>query len=150
MPAAIHQSMSYLLARICRAQRGKVQQALAPLELYPGQEMLLVQLWQKDGLTQAELAAHMGVQPATLTRMVDRLSQNGLIERRPDPDDKRLARVFLLDEGRFLRGSVEALWEDLDGQIFAGMALAERLLLRRLLAQMAENLADTLCSTVSV
>ena len=48
-----------------------------------------------EGLKQSELAEMLDLQPITLTRLVDRLCANGLIERRADPNDRRAKRLYL-------------------------------------------------------
>jgi MarR family transcriptional regulator, transcriptional regulator for hemolysin len=50
---------------------------------------VLVRLDRSEGLNQSELAEMLDLQPITLTRLLDKLSDSGLIERRPDPDDRR-------------------------------------------------------------
>jgi MarR family transcriptional regulator for hemolysin len=55
----------------------------------------MVQLERAEGLKQSELAEILDLQPITLTRLIDRLCDNGLIERRSDPNDRRAKRLFL-------------------------------------------------------
>jgi DNA-binding MarR family transcriptional regulator len=137
----IPETLGYLVAQVCRAHRGRAQELLAALELHPGQEMLLLRLWPGDGLAQSQLAADMCVQPATLTKMLDRLVRNGLVERRVDADDQRVSRIYLTDAGRALQAPVEAVWQTLEAQSMANLSIEERIVLRRLLMQVLSNLA---------
>jgi MarR family transcriptional regulator for hemolysin len=57
---------------------------------------VLSKLARSEGLKQAELAELMDIQPISLTRLIDRLCDSGLIERRPDPKDRRANRLYLL------------------------------------------------------
>ena len=56
---------------------------------------VLLRLERREGLKQSDLAEDLDIQPITLTRLVDRLCDNGLIERRPDPNDRRAKRLYL-------------------------------------------------------
>lgn len=139
---AIPETLGYLLAQICRAHRGKAQEHLSQIGLHTGQEMFLLRLWRKDGQTQSELADEICVQPATITRMIDRLNRAGLVERRADIEDRRVSRVYLTETGRALQESVESIWQDMEQQNFANLTLDEQVLLRRLLLQVYDNLGS--------
>jgi len=68
----------------------------------PTQVSALATIERHGPLTLGELAAHEGVQPPTITAAVGRLEHQGLVERQPDPDDRRIARVVVTREGRKL------------------------------------------------
>jgi DNA-binding MarR family transcriptional regulator len=136
----IPETLGYLLARICRAHRGNAHERLSKIGLHPGQEMFLLRLWRKDGQTQKELADDICVQPATITRMIDRLTKAGLVERQADAEDRRVSRVYLTEAGRALQQPVEDVWREVEQQSFANLTLDEQILLRRLLLQVFENI----------
>ena len=136
----ISESIGALLVQICRAHRNKAHELLSRIDLYPGQEFLLINLWPQDGLTHTEVAENLCVQPATLTKMLDRLVRTGLVKRKMDPDDQRVSRVYLTEKGRELLQPINQVWEELEQISFANLTLEERLLLRRLLLQVYENL----------
>ncbi|MBL8157309.1 MAG: MarR family transcriptional regulator [Anaerolineae bacterium] len=137
---SIYETLGYLMTQICRGHRNRAQELLSELGLYTGQEILLMHLWEQDGRTQSELADLMCIQPATLTKSIDRMSQVGLIERRPDTEDGRVSRVYLRPEGRAMRESVEAVWRQVEAESFANLTTEERILLRRLLMQVNRNI----------
>src|SRR6266571_5311833 len=83
----------------------------------------------------------MEIQSATVTRMVIRMERAGFVERRTDPDDQRVSRVYLTERGRSLQPAVEQGWMALEQQILADFSLEERLLLRRFLEQIYRNLS---------
>jgi MarR family transcriptional regulator, organic hydroperoxide resistance regulator len=141
-PQVIAESLGYLMVQICKAHRNKAQELLTEIGLHVGQEMLLMQLGIGDGLTQSELADEICVQPATLTRSLDRLSRSGLVERRVDTEDQRVSRVYLTEAGRALGQSIEQVWDDLEALSFANLTGEERVLLRRLLLQVYANLQE--------
>ena len=105
------ETTSYLLATICKAHRNWAEQELATVGLHVGQEMLLSHLWQEDGLTQSELAQRLGVQPATVCKMLGRMEAGGLIATRRDERDSRISRVYLSDEGQAFQQALTDAWE---------------------------------------
>lgn len=126
----------YALAKVCRAHRGNVGGMLAEFGLHVGQEMVLIELWQADGLRGGELACRLGVEPPTVTKMLRRLENFGLVERRPDPADARSFRAHLTPEGRALEGPVSRCFERAEEKTLAGLDPSERRELARLLAKM--------------
>ena len=130
----------YALAKVCKAHRGSVGEMLAEVGLHVGQEMVLIELWQTDGLRGGELACRLGVEPPTVTKMLRRLEGIGLVERRPDPADARSFRVYLTEKGRALEDPVSLCWERAEERTFAGLDLSERQELGRLLTKVRTGL----------
>jgi len=86
---------------------------------------VLARLDRFEGLKQTELAEMLDLQPITLTRLLDGLAQNGLIERRPDPDDRRAKRLFLTPAARPLLERLSDLGEELMATALAGLGSSE-------------------------
>ncbi|RMF19937.1 MAG: MarR family transcriptional regulator [Deltaproteobacteria bacterium] len=63
-------------------------------------------LWNEEGLRAVELGRRAGLEPSTMTGLLDRMEADGLIERRPDPNDRRALTIHLTEEGRALREPV--------------------------------------------
>ncbi len=126
----------YALAKVCRAHRGNVGGMLAEFGLHVGQEMVLIELWQADGLRGGELACRLGVEPPTVTKMLRRLENFGLVERRPDPADARSFQAHLTLEGRALEDPVSRCFERAEEKTLAGLDPSERRELARLLTKM--------------
>jgi MarR family transcriptional regulator, organic hydroperoxide resistance regulator len=135
-----YESINFLLSVICRAQRGNMSEALSTIGLYAGQEMFLWHLWRQDGLTQSQMVERMCVQPPTVSKMLDRLEKTGLVERRPDSEDSRISRVYLTERGHSSQSAVSNIWTNIEQQITEGLSVEERIVLRRLLLQVHENL----------
>ncbi|HEY6027311.1 MAG TPA: MarR family transcriptional regulator [Pseudolabrys sp.] len=72
---------------------------------------VLMRLDRFEGLKQSELAEVLDLQPISLTRLLDRLAENGLIERRPDPHDRRANRLYLTPAARPLLEQLAKLGE---------------------------------------
>ncbi|MGE5405433.1 MAG: MarR family winged helix-turn-helix transcriptional regulator [Candidatus Saccharibacteria bacterium] len=70
------------------------------------QSFVLFSLLENDGLTLTEVGARSKIENSTLTTMVDRLEKDGLVERRLDPQDRRMVRLFITDQGRELAEAV--------------------------------------------
>src|SRR3954466_2514690 len=82
---------------------------------------VLLRLERREGLKQSDLAEDLDIQPITLTRLVDRLCDNGLIERRPDPNDRRAKRLYLTPAARPLLDRIATQVEELAGTVLAGV-----------------------------
>ena len=134
------ETTGFALAKACRAHRANVGATLAEVGLHVGQEMVLLELWREDGLKGGELAERLGVEPPTVTRMIQRLEGCGLLERRRDPGDARSFRVCLTQKGRALKGPVAACWQRVEEKTFRGMSPEEKLQFRGLLARVHKNL----------
>jgi DNA-binding MarR family transcriptional regulator len=102
--------------------------------------MLLEYLAQHDGSSQRDLATSLCVEAPTITRMVQRLEQGTLIERRPDPDDARVTRLYLTDAGRAVQQEIYAVWERVEAVTLADFSEEESASLRRLLKKAQHNL----------
>ena len=139
----LKESTAYNLAKLCKVHRGSVGDALAEVGLHVGQEMVLVELWEQDGLRGGELADRLGVEPPTVTKMLRRLEVCGLLERRRDPSDARSFRVYLTQGGRELEGPVERCWEEVEERTLAGMSAGERKTFHRLLTKVRSNVDES-------
>jgi len=130
------------LMRVARAHRTYAASLLSQVGLHPGQEALLMELWNEDRRTQANLADALGVEPPTVTKMLQRMEAADLVSRRPDATDRRAIRVSLTPKGRRLRGRVEKIWAELEAQTVAGLSERQLASLRNLLNTLEGNLTD--------
>ncbi len=138
----IQETISYLLAQVCKAHRNAANTALNSLDLHVGQEMVLLQLSQEDGQTQSQLAERMCVEAPTLTRMLQRMERDHVIRRLPDSEDARISRVYMTKLALDLQPAIEQCWSTLEANTLAGLTAEERMLLRRLLMQVHTNLTQ--------
>jgi DNA-binding MarR family transcriptional regulator len=84
-------------------------------DIRPSFGAVLVPLFEEDGLRLGELAVRSGLTKQTLTTLVRRIEAHGYVERRPDPQDGRAARLFLTRKARTLEPIVVRIIEKLDG-----------------------------------
>jgi MarR family transcriptional regulator, transcriptional regulator for hemolysin len=82
---------------------------------------VLVRLDRCEGLKQSELAEILDLQPITLTRLLDKLCESGLIERRSDPADRRAKRLFLTAAARPFLKKLGDLGEELMATALVGV-----------------------------
>ncbi|MGW0789164.1 MarR family winged helix-turn-helix transcriptional regulator [Streptomyces sp. NPDC002911] len=138
--AALGGPISHAVSRVARLHRITAGRLLKGLGLYPGQEFLMMHLWDTGAVRQAELIKAMDLDPSTVTKMLQRLEQAGHVRRRPDPDDRRAVLVEASEESCGLYAEVRGAWSDLEEHTLAGLGPAERAELTRLLARVEENL----------
>src|SRR4029077_17106541 len=100
------------------------------------QWVVLVRLDRSEGLKQCELAEILDVQRITLTRLLDRLCDNGLIERRADPNDRRAKRLFLTPAAKPVLEKVTAAAETMMASVLTGLDPAAREAMRSSLTLM--------------
>lgn len=136
----IPESIGFNVAKLCKQYFNRLNVPLNALNLYEGQQNLLLQLWDEDGLPQAELTRRLGIEAASVSKGVERMENAGFVRRETDPDDARSNRIFLTDLGRSLEQPVHQAWFEVEEQLLATMTPEERMLLRRLVLQMRENL----------
>ena len=113
---------------------------LRELGLAPGQELLLLQLWDRDGCSQSDLIERLGLDPSTVTKMLQRLERDGWVRRKPSPSDGRVVLVTLSRAGRDLQGAVTELWSRLEGETVSRLAPDEQAELLRLLRKVEAGL----------
>ncbi len=83
-------------------------------------------LSRAEGINQGTLAERLEVEPITASRMVDRMEEAGLVERRPDPEDRRAWRLFLTEASRGLLGKLRRFGDEVLGEVFEGFSPAEQ------------------------
>ena len=131
-----------LLLQICRLNRRRMHVLLDEIGLYRGQPHVLRALWDREGLAHSELAHKLHRSAATITNMLKRMDKAGFVERRPDPADERVSRVYLTDAGRAIQDRVHHVWREIEDRAFAGFAEQERDLLQGYLARIRDNLLE--------
>jgi len=84
----------FLLAKAYQKAHGRFKELLKPYGLTNLQHLVLEGLWYESGQTAAELGKLLIMDKATLSGVLDRMTEAGWIEKRPDPDDRRGVRLF--------------------------------------------------------
>ncbi len=133
-------ALGYLLVEVSKLHRAHAHAVLEEAGLYRGQNFVLKALSEREGLAQSELAEKLLVKPPTISNSLERMEAAGWIVRRPDPDDRRISRVYLTEAGRTLQDSASSLWRQLEEQTFADLTSDQRNSLWQMLLQIRGNL----------
>jgi DNA-binding MarR family transcriptional regulator len=134
------ESIDFLLAQVCKLHFARAHVLLEEIGLYRGQPPVLRMLWEQEGRTHSELAGKLNVQPATITKMIQRMERAGFVERRSDPSDERVSRVYLTETGRNIQADVQRIWRTLETEAFAGFNEQELEKLRQFFERIRANL----------
>lgn len=133
-------TVTYRLSQAARLYRARSGAQLQQIGLHSGQESLLKALSTEDGMSMSDLAATLGVQPPTITKMISRLAAQDHVERRAHAGDGRQADVFLTERGRRAIATIDKVWKRVEKTALSDIDEKDRKRLRRLLRQVERNL----------
>jgi DNA-binding MarR family transcriptional regulator len=136
----------FTLGELQRLVRAYADKAGARYGITRAQWAVLAKVERNEGMKQSELAEQMEMQPITLTRLIDKLSDHGWIERRGDETDRRVNRLYLKQAATPLLAKLGQLKSELTGTALAGISPAD---VERLLSQLEsvkENVRNALQS----
>ncbi|OXT02406.1 MarR family transcriptional regulator [Notoacmeibacter marinus] len=136
-------SAGYLANHMARLFAIGLQRRIAPLNLAPAQFMTLLELWEDDGLTQAELVGRLDVEQATMANTLKRMARDGLIERKPHPKDGRAQQNWLTERARSLQEPATKAASAVNEAALAGLTQWERTALIELMRNTIANLQKT-------
>jgi MarR family transcriptional regulator for hemolysin len=120
-PRSQNREILFTISGVGRLLRTYADQKARHFGQTRAQWAVLLRLERLEGLKQSDLAEDLDIQPITLTRLVDRLCDNGLIERRPDPTDRRAKRLYLTPAARPLLDRIAVQVEELAETVLAGV-----------------------------
>jgi len=129
-----------MLGEISHLHHIQVNDAFEEMGLYRGQPQVLMHVRHHEGCTQTELGAMRNVKPATISKVLQRMEHAGFVERRSDPEDQRVSRVYLTTAGHAICERVRETLDRLNDETFVHLTPEELVQLRRFFAQIRENL----------
>lgn len=132
----------FLIGNVCGRKYQCMHEKLDALGLYHGQPSVLNALWAREGMTQSELSEELNRSPSTITKMVQRMEKAGFVERREDPRDERISRVYLTLSGRNVRSAVEEVWHSFAAQAFQTFTEQELAQFYNLLQRLYHNIEE--------
>ncbi|MGA8615794.1 MAG: MarR family transcriptional regulator [Xanthobacteraceae bacterium] len=144
LPLSPNREFAFMLNDVARMLRTYADQKAAQFGITRAQWVVLVRVDRSEGLKQSELAEVLDLQPISLTRLLDKLCESALIERRADPIDRRAKRLFLTPAARPLLEKLGDLGEELMATALNGV---DRESVERMIAQLAivkENLRQAI------
>ncbi|MEU9080631.1 MarR family winged helix-turn-helix transcriptional regulator [Kitasatospora sp. NPDC004745] len=132
--------ISHAIFRLARLHRMFAGQLLRRIGLHPGQELVMMHLWELGAQRQTDLVRLLDSDAATMTRTVQRLEQAGFVRRRPSPTDRRASLIEPTAASQALRHEVEQAWSRLEELVAAGLTTDERTEARLTLERLEQNL----------
>ena len=140
MPALpVNREIAFTIMEVARMLKTYADQRARCLGISRAQWVVLVRLDRTEGLKQSELAEMLELQPISLTRLLDRLAENGLIERRADPHDRRVNRLYLTPAAKPLIAKLSDLGSDMMDTVLDGLDEEDTSRLLHDLGVMKEN-----------
>ena len=133
------ETLPFEIGETAHALRKAFDRRAVGLGVTRAQWKVLFKLSRQPGLRQTELADLLEVEPITLSRIVDRLEEAGLVERLSDPSDRRAWRLHVTAKGAPLVAKLKRVADEMTAEAFAGIDRREIEITRRVLARAREN-----------
>ncbi|TCL65154.1 MarR family transcriptional regulator [Rhizobium sp. BK251] len=134
-------SLGFLLHDVARLLRKRFEQRARCHGLTRAQWQALACLAENDGIQQSWLAEMLEIEPITLVRIIDRLAERGLVERRQHPTDRRAWLIHIREAALPLLDTMHDVGDSTRGEAFKGIPAAERERLFHILTLMKSNLS---------
>jgi MarR family transcriptional regulator, lower aerobic nicotinate degradation pathway regulator len=125
--------MVYLLAKAYQKAHGQLKHRLGAYGLTPVQQLVLGALCQEEGISAGDLGKRLLLDPATLSGILDRMSDRGWIVKQIDQEDKRALRIYLTDEARELEPKLMEERDKANEELLRNLTFEEKVILKRLL-----------------
>ncbi|MDH4564047.1 MarR family transcriptional regulator [Pseudomonas sp. BN411] len=140
--AILEESLGFLLADASRLMRRAFERQITGSNLTLSQARALAHVARNEGCRQVELAEQLEVKPITLARLLDQLEQAGLVERRPDPDDRRAYRLHLCAQADQALADIRTAGAAILAEALQGISEEEEAALTNALRKMRANLSS--------
>ena len=118
----VKREFAFTIMDVARLLKTYADQRARQFGISRAQWAVLVRIGRHEGLKQTELADILDLQPISLTRLLDRLAENGLIERRADPNDRRANRLYLRPAAKPLLDQLADLGADMMETVLEGVS----------------------------
>lgn len=123
----------YLFAKAYQKTHGNFKRRLQEYGLTPAQSLVIMALWEDEGLSAGELGKKLSFDYATLSGILDRLADAGWIVKKTSEDDRRALQIYLTSKGRGMTDTLMKVRDDVDEEILSTFNLEEKILLKRML-----------------
>ena len=144
-PQPVKREIAFTIMDVARLLKTYADQRARQFGISRAQWAVLIRIERTEGLKQSELAELLDLQPISLTRLLDRLADNGLIERRADPNDRRANRLYLTAAAKPLLARLTELGGDMMETVLDGLDVKS---IERMLKQLV-TLKDNLRRAIS-
>ena len=132
-------SVAFLLSQLGHRSASVFTDLIASIDLTPPHAGILRAIAAEPGRSQQALSGELGLLPSRVVAYVDELEDRGYVERRRNPDDRRLHALYLTASGKKVIGKIGELGRQHDRLLTAGLDAQQRDTMRQLLATMAEH-----------
>ncbi|HEX6783190.1 MAG TPA: MarR family transcriptional regulator [Sphingomicrobium sp.] len=136
------ETLPFEIGETAHALRKAFDRRAVGLGVTRAQWKLLFRLERHPGLRQIELADMLDIEPITLSRIVDRLEEGGLVERLADPADRRAWRLHVTARAQPLIEKLRAIADEMTAEAFAGIDSKDIEIARQVLGRVRENTAQ--------
>ncbi|MCA1988860.1 MAG: MarR family transcriptional regulator [Desulfarculus sp.] len=123
----------FQLAKAYQRAHGILKEHLRPYGLTSVQRLILGVLEEEDGLAAGEIGQRLVLDSATLSGILERMADNGWISKEPDPNDRRVVRIFTTAKAKGLVNELRQAVIDSNQAVLSPLSLEEKILLKRLL-----------------
>jgi DNA-binding MarR family transcriptional regulator len=138
----MRESIAFLISDVSRLMRRRFDERAREIGVTRTQWRVLKFLQRGEGINQGGLAEMLEVEPITACRMIDRLEEAGLVERRRDPSDRRAWQIFLTDRARPLLDELGLLADALLESALAGITPSDHDVVMATLQRIQNNLGE--------
>lgn len=135
----ISQCINFLLSKAQQSVYQHFKIKLAEHDVTPVQYGILACLWQHDGQAPSQIAANLNLDSSTITGILDRMENKGLLRRTPDPNDRRALKVVLTVSGSALQSPIDKIIDDANEEVMENLSQTERESLKTLLGQLGKK-----------
>ena len=135
-------TLGQILSQVCRMWGHQMQSKMERLGLHRAQGPALFFLRHHEGASQNQIARSLHLTAASVTNMLQRMERDGWVERRSDPGDQRISRVYPTDQAKALDEEAQACFRDLDQEIVGALGEEERIAFRELLIKVHSRLIE--------
>lgn len=137
----LDESLGFLIADSARYVKRSLYARIARHGVRGGSWFVLRALWQRDGVTQRELAQRLGLMEPSVLEMLRAMERDGLVTRQRDEVDRRKVRIHVTPHARAMEPALMTIAEDVNTMMLTGLNASEEALLKLLLRKVRETLA---------
>ena len=138
----LEKSMQFLLWQISRQYAARCYRQITEQGLQPTQMPFLIMLHRHDGCSEKEMAEWLHIKPPTVNVSIQRLEKPGIVERKRDEADQRIARIYITEKGKNIMKKILEEAKETEKLMFGNFSEAELCLLRRFFEQILKNTED--------
>ena len=119
-------SAGYLANHMARLFARGLQDRITPIGIVLGQFPILLELWERDGITQKQLVAKLDIEQATIANTLNRMERDKLIRRTAHPNDARAQQIWLTDQAKAMQGPALKAATQQNAQALSGLSKEEQ------------------------